>query len=312
MPMSAEKPKYVRTFDLGGSGLKTKTWIQCTRYDLPVSMEPNEKRIGKCNSSLKIADWVRRSIETFDEEIGNTSWLFSFSLAGLEKMWEKDRHADDADDESSDKDKILKYFGIDKKHTDRVFMMHDSEAHLLGSMHDKGSDFIHPAIHISVGTGFGFSSTNNKGEIRKSKIYKSKFGKDPWKLVCDNSIGVQKMLTATGYGDTCKLIPSKELKEEEIQVAAAKIFQHRYARFIEKTMFPIFKEFGWPLPKACYLTGGIIDSIGSEMIPNGQICVKCGEDICYLIPGPKYAAHFGVCCLALKLIEAKFEFSVEN
>ena len=80
---------YIRTFDLGGSGLKTAL-LSYDKNSRVMSWVELEAQLEKCPIELDVADWIRSHMKEvtgkdLDEEI-RSGYLFGFSLSGLYKL----------------------------------------------------------------------------------------------------------------------------------------------------------------------------------------------------------------------------------
>ena len=132
------------------------------RENAPVNMDP----------SL----WIRLKIPTLDQEIidGN---IFSFCLAGLNKIWEDSKVPDIYKGKS-----IGKILNIKTN----IYEVQDGVSNLLASM-GSIQENMHPIFNITFGTDIAFGATDNEGHIMPPGSFKRSTGKsfpsfNSWRL----------------------------------------------------------------------------------------------------------------------------------
>lgn len=119
--------KYIRSFDLGGSGLKTALFCYNKQTKIMNQVSSNVK-LGMCPDNMEVADWIRLQFKQIlnkdlDDEVIK-EYAFGFSLAGLDKLRSAPFTTDD----------ISILFKLPR---DKVIGIDDGAAHLIASLHDK-------------------------------------------------------------------------------------------------------------------------------------------------------------------------------
>lgn len=301
-----------------------------------------EVNLGRCSppaadcdgaSQHHVGDWVRSHtrVPTFDSE-QQAVWLFGFSLAHCDKLWtdNEDRLGADVlrlgEEGNAVTAAVRSLFRIHE--SCHVVVLHDSEAHLLGSRYHftialpqqvnaaatvNANNVVvawrEPMINVSVGTGFGMALTNSKGELRRPSYFKDMFGCSPWDLP---SAAAETASREEAYFALTKDALREIEERRDSSQSPAIQFRNKYADFVLKTLFPLYDRIGWTKPTACCLTGGVIDHIGEDMIPGRAITLSVeegGGNRCEvtLLRGPPAAGHIGVCAVAFGLIGAVFD-----
>ena len=155
-------PRYVRLFDLGGGGLKSRIY-----HSISDSFS-EEINFGRDSVGLSPDKIIRKFDNNFNININNeylNGWGFAFSLAGLDKLWTANIGENMASQLPSD---IRVKFGLENNN--KVVYMKDSESHIHGSFYklqQKGYDITDINIlNIAIGTGINISFSQ-RGKIKQ-------------------------------------------------------------------------------------------------------------------------------------------------
>ena len=175
-------PKYIRLFDLGGGGLRSRVYNSISKK------MSNEINFGRDSTGLT-PDKIIRKFDNdgkYKIDINNeylNGWGFAFSLAGIDKLWV----------EYLSKTMVNKLPSCIKRkfnliNTDKIISIKDSESHLFGSFHkleensfDINSNNI---LNIAIGTGINISFSQ-KGKIKSYNTCTSQIDKQKKKYFWD-------------------------------------------------------------------------------------------------------------------------------
>ena len=243
--------KYVRAFDLGGSGLKTCIFgtVPDDKSLVPVQVS-KVQNIGTCPAQKSLATWLLECINTLQTEI-DREWYFTFSLAGLDKLWSSGKVEAQVLSSCTDKDKIAKLFGLP---ANKVYACGDGNCHLLASIIVNNNKNL-CTHNFSVGTNVGFGVTNQGGKIMTLENLKRRLGVYPWAIPCGDS--------SSSY-DIASLALGKNGLEElcgtDQNQADIDKYYSRWANFIKCEWLPLFRKAGLAEPTAICFTGGIVES----------------------------------------------------
>lgn len=266
--------EYIRSFDLGGAGLKTALMVYDKKND-EMKMVSHVIQLGKCPNEMKIDEWARAQLQNvgvdLDQEIKD-GYSFGFSLAGLEKLRSKPVETDD----------MSKLFKLGKN---KVASLHDGSAHLLASI-KMIRDLPYGRIwNFSIGSGVGFAFTNSKHELRPPEEIKEFFGGiDPWDVKTPyTNEAIWKVGGAKAFDELSKVRGKKK---------AFEIFAKRWADFInvEIVQRSLKNEDQWGNPSAVVFTGGHIDHTKGRLVE--KINKKGLKDL-KAYAGPKNAGLYG-------------------
>jgi hypothetical protein len=153
-------PKHIRLFDLGGSGLKS------CRYDSVNNTFSSVINIGQDDQLLPPSQIIRKKDNVYNINIDQenlSGWGFGFSLAGINKLWIKDKR----------KIAMKNYIETDTAtefgltDTNKIIRLSDGESHLYGIFWKLQE--ILPIINvkkinilnIAIGTGINISFSEN-------------------------------------------------------------------------------------------------------------------------------------------------------
>jgi hypothetical protein len=171
---------HCRTFDLGGSGLKTLVW-SCDSQTGELTNNGEEQNLARCpnRDDGGVSQWIRSRVKSLDDEIRD-NWRFGFSLAGSDELFEPNGAACDLWSDRPSRNDIADLFRLPRE---QVHVLHDAEAHLVGCIHDAikaGQPFEHPVFHASVGTGVGIAFTNSHKQLRHPGSLETAFQGKAW------------------------------------------------------------------------------------------------------------------------------------
>lgn len=251
----------IRCFDLGGSGLRTCSYIS-----------GNQALQGLGNLEVSehddIAKWIRKTLPTLEQEISE-GFAFSFSLAGLDKLSKTGQLHTKYKRESVD---IAKLFNLPRK---RVFALNDGDAHLLASRTCLSiTEF--PQINFCVGTGVGIGMYDEIGRQVPEHELSNKLGKDVWDLAVADPSALKKevwfALSALGY---------KELQEKD-PANARNRFEDRWSTFLQDQIFKALQQ----MPKTITFSGGVVEF--SDLFGSRRTLLDC-----QIRKGPKHAGLLG-------------------
>lgn len=185
-----------------------------------------------------IARWIRERLPTLEQEISE-GFVFSFSLAGLDKLSKSGRLPNQRDFQS-----ISRLFGLPE---DRVFTLNDGDAHLLASRTCLSiTEF--PQVNFCVGTGVGIGMYDDTGHLVPESQLTAKLGRNVWDFVTDSSASRKEAwfaLANRGYEELAHQDPTK----------ASGRFEERWLKFLEGQFFSALGR----VPTTITLTGGIVD-----------------------------------------------------
>ena len=172
--LKASTIQYIRSFDLGGDGLRTAVLSYDASLNTMNFVEP-QVQLGACPPNIEISDWIRDRMrlilyKNLDDEV-RAGYYFGFSLASLDRLASKLPQTAD----------IAQLF---KLPTERVCATDDGAAHLLASLQMlKNTHSEHlsgPIWNFAIGTGVGFGFTNSVGRVCRLSEAFIFFGSAPW------------------------------------------------------------------------------------------------------------------------------------
>jgi len=253
---SSDQVVYIRTFDLGGSGLKTALLSYDKNSGTMSWVEP-EAQLEKCPIEFEVRDWIRTHMKKvtgkdLDEEI-RSGYLFGFSLSGLYKLR---RTPLDTSDISI----------LFKLPANKIRCIDDGASHLVASLNTLKSELPKgPIWNFSVGTGVGFGFTDNRHNVRNLEDFYKFFGYGPWYA--------QEPRTGQCVWEACSScfgfdqIPAKQGGSIDDRTWIE--FASRWKAFIESKVLrfsSVSPEKSWGTPTAIVFTGGNIDAYGNRLV----------------------------------------------
>lgn len=272
---------YVRCFDLGGGGLKTGL-VSYNSKTGEMKLEEKEVQLGKCPSNKKVKEWVREKM--IEKEIGNldteyqNGYLFGFSLAGIEKLWEGNKTLEQGN--------MQQLFNL----KERVSWISDGSAHTLASAKMmEGKQKSGNIWNFSVGTGVGMGFTDASNKLHTDDELKKFLGtEEPWnaKVPSAGNKPVYQVCSSKKFDDI--------LKRKSVDEAFGELARG-WASFIQ-TQIIERGEVNGEAPTAIVFTGGNIDHYPDRLVNeiNKQgLKIKAFE-------GPKNAALVGAAWRAIE------------
>ena len=332
-----------RSFDLGGSGLRTMTYEEKGGRIKQTSENIFLGRINIDKSSG--SSWIREALASkassdLDVEI-RSGFVFGFCLAGYDKLFESGLKPIPVEWRDEDvpleetREKIGDLFNIPSS---QVCLLHDAEAHLMGSrfhffptpffQSPKNSapivstkpslDLRFPIMQFTIGTGMGFACTNSKGFIRPISHIKHNFnGTSPWDLSSHSKSASEKKayfaMSSLGLKELEEFHKSGVIGPGEIPLLK---FHSRWMTFLEEEIFRLYKEKNLTLPVYIFITGGVVDSNREESnrrknlfpFPSTEMIKSCQEKgIPIVIPGPMNAGILGAAIYAFGILFPGFD-----
>gem|GEM_PF-5150732 len=238
---------FIRSFDLGGSGLKTAVFTYDTDLKQMILIEP-QTQLGICPDDMEVKDWIRVRIkETLQKELEEEirlGYVFGFSLAGFDKLRSAPLPTNDLS--------ILCNLPKDK-----VICIDDGASHLIASLHalkDKLPEG--PIWNIGIGTGVSLGYADTGPRVRKLyELYKM-FGVAPWDTKEPDSGQVGWRVCSAKSFD--RILTEKNGDKDE----AFSEFAARWKSYLEAN-FLNTKEV---MPAAIVFTGGHIDTHGDQLL----------------------------------------------
>lgn len=241
----------LRSFDLGGGGLKTGLLYYDRSAETMNWIEP-QVQLGRCPDDKEVDEWIRSCID-LDDEI-QSGCLFGFSLAGLDKL--RSRSLDSHD--------MSTLFKIP---ANSIRCIDDGAAHLVASLKVLSTELPKGSIwNFSIGTGVGFGFTDCDRNVRNLYDFHSLFGCWPWCttepmtgsqvwLSCGSKYGFDELVTTNnGSTDTCVFNE----------------FASRWQAYLETSVIGYCNEYylekGWGTPAAVVFTGGHIEHYGTRLV----------------------------------------------
>lgn len=256
----------IRSFDLGGGGLKTALLTYDTNIKKMDWVE-EPMQLGKCPDHQEVRQWIREVLQeklqkNLDAEV-EAGYVFGFSLAGLNKLRLLPLHTSDMS--------IL----CDLP-TDQVVCIGDGAAHLIASLHFLGDNLPKGSIwNFAIGTEIGYGHADDHGVTKFGYLYK---------LFDENDRGVWiacgKKAKLCG-GRSFDQILMKNVGDIETSFSEFTAIWKNYLDLI----FPQMKE----MPSAIIFTGGQIDFYQGRLIKE-----LCKLDVRVpIFQGPKNAGLLG-------------------
>lgn len=250
MPNPPKLPRYVRAFDLGGSGLRTGMFKihYCDAETIQgLELVPSSSaHLGQVDPGVSPAKWIRKKIPALDKEHGNV--LMGASIAEVKKLFKGQKVPPDLKGAG-----LFETLGI-KHHVHAT--VHDSFGHLFGTLHqgllvdDRGvpeniTEVKHPMIHFAFGTGATFLVTTSSGEIKAMSDFKKMLGGKPawnYPVVCEDGKvrGLSRAFGGSSHGG-----PGNEARQTR-----------RFKHFVFKQLVPRILAAGNTPPKTISLSGG--------------------------------------------------------
>lgn len=261
----------IRSFDLGGGGLKTALFIYNYGTKKMKIKADSVTLLGKCPNDKELSDWIREKIPTLEEEI-HQDFSFGFSLAGFDKLH----------------DRLVKGLSISQLFelpAAKTSSIDDGGAHLLASLKMLNNKLPQGRVwNISLGTGVGFGFTNQKKEIKLSEDLYKFFEVSAWNVMDPTT---NKPIYQVGSSKAFKAM-LKEMGPDQALIKFAEIWQ----QFINQKIID-YSEFtgkDWAKPSAVVFTGGFID------YNNGKKLIEKLDSLGLKVPafvGPKNAGLHG-------------------
>jgi hypothetical protein len=238
--MSVQEER-ARIFDLGGTGLKTA--IAILRLDGRISIT-DIQQLGGCSADERPSVWIHRQLAALASDI-YADTFFSFSLAGLDKLWFDHR-------DRSDNKNIGRLLGLPQH---RCSSRSDGYAHLISStQHSRRTGLVveYPVWNIAIGTGVAvFSQT--APEVKPQEVCKQAYN-----LPCMDWDGHQRAVYAVlggAFNDNANM--------RGRSTESRRRYEQRCVQFVLLTVAnqsktPISCE-----PRTVFFTGGLIDNNSS-------------------------------------------------
>lgn len=269
---------WIRSFDLGGGGLKTALLSYDPDSKQMRYLEP-EVQLGKCPADQEVKEWIRLAMEEklfrdLDEEV-EEGVLFAFSLADLSKL--KDR--------SLLTREISELCDLPKE---RVVSLDDGAAHLFGSLYALQDELPEgPIWNFGIGTGVCVSYIDASRKLNTPYELSEKLGALP----CDIEDPITGKLIGRACNRTCfeKIVQANEgdLEKSFSQFAAI------WKPYLEVV---IFHEQLEP-PVAIVFTGG-----HTELYKGGLVEALSKLEIpVSLFTGPSQAGLLGAAFYAIQV-----------
>lgn len=241
---SLEAIKLIRSFDLGGGGMKTAL-IQYDEESRKMNFIGDVFQFDKCPDDQEVADWLRermREVAGIDlDQEASQGYLFGFSLAGLgNKLRVKPVGNYDVP--------IL--FNLPMP---RVKVIDDGNAHLIASlvMHrDRFPDVV--IWNFAIGSGIGFGCTRDGRKIIRRDALKLNFYQhSQW--VETKCVGSGSLCPAKDDGFDAIVLANNGVVDE----GCYKEFALRWSAFIKRNLESCDDLVQEPSP--IVLTGGYMD-----------------------------------------------------
>ncbi|MES2200446.1 MAG: ankyrin repeat domain-containing protein [Chlamydiota bacterium] len=238
---------FIRSFDLGGGGLKTAVLVYDTDLKQMEWIEP-QTQLGKCPDEQEVQDWLRFCVKEtlqkdLEEEI-RSGYIFSFSLAGLDKLRSNPLTTTDLS--------ILCNLPKDK-----VTCIDDGAAHLIASLHTLKEVLPYcPIWNFGIGTGVSLGYADNSHKVNKlCDLYKI-FGVAPW--------NTKEPTTGQSVWKVCgaKCFDQIMVQENGNIEKSFLEFALRWKSYLEANILTRVKE----MPAAIVFTGGHIDAHGDQFV----------------------------------------------
>jgi len=254
----ASKIEYIRSFDLGGTGLKTAL----LRYDENTNtMDFIESSIhlGRCPEALEVCDWIRQQFHQvlgrdLEEEI-RSGYVFGFSLAGLNKLRSKPFESID----------MSTLFDLP---SDRVRSIDDGAAHLVASLKVLQAELPAGTIwNIAIGSDIGLGFTDVNRKVRNPEDFFEFFDESP-EAVKEPTFGKY-------FWEVCgsMYLGFEYLKQKNGGIADDHVFMefaHRWKAFLEESVLNYSTrccpEKKWGTPVAVVFTGGVMDFYPNRLV----------------------------------------------
>ncbi len=271
---------YIRSFDLGGGGLKTALFRYDAHAQDMVWVEP-AILLHACPDGVEVSVWIRARLKEvkgieLDDEIA-AGYYFTFSLAGLSRL----------------KNGVLPYEDVSvlfRLPPDRVRCIDDGAAHLISSLHSKDLHLPRGVIwNFSIGTAIGWGFTDSNHQVRNFVDLWNFFGNTPWH-VKESRTGEDIWIACSGkYGLEQLIKENKGIGDDKVFLE----FAARWKGYIENSIIDCAKkkntENGFKIPSAIIFTGGVVDMYGERFL---QAIQYHGMQIPVMI-GPKQAGLLG-------------------
>lgn len=249
--------EYIRTYDLGGLGLKTAL-LRYDRNSKKMDWIENKTQLGQCPDDMEVCDWIRLRMrevlgKDLDAEI-HAGYLFGFSLAGLNKLRSKPL---------ANCDMSLLF----KLPSDRLRCIDDGAAHLVASLNTLDlSAFKGPIWNFSLGTGVGSGFTTSEHRPRNLSDFWTFFDRAPW-TVLEPSTGLKIWIPCSShYGFDQIVAQNNGVVDEEV----FNKFASRWKGYIEECILDYSTKTSpnknWGTPVAVVFTGGHIDVYGDRLV----------------------------------------------
>lgn len=243
--------KIIRSFDLGGSGLKTSLF-EYVEHVNHISTLSLVIQLGKCPDDQQVSDWIRLSMIAkgldLDREI-KAGYLFGFSLAGLNKLRSKVLETDD----------IAQLFNIPAQ---QAVAIDDGSAHLIASLGALDRQLPEGIVwNFAIGSGLGIGCTDKTHQIKEQKIVRAFFE------------SLQRWSCPTKFYKKCFDVAKSEgfdlfvaRNGGVIDDVCFKNFSKEWRAFLEKAKCYVVTKKLDLFPKAIVFTGGFIDEYQDILI----------------------------------------------
>lgn len=272
--------EYIRTYDLGGSGLKTAL----LRYDKEtqkMDWVEHQTQLGKCPDDMEVHEWIRTRMQMvigkdLDREI-NSGYLFGFSLSELDKLRAK----------ALSTTNISSLF---KLPSTKVRCIDDGAAHLIASLHTPSLELPKgPIWNFSIGTAVGFGFTDSHNRVRNLSDFQLFFGCLPCRTKEPRS-GLEVWIPCGSHFGFDQIVAEHQGIVDDRSFIE---FASRWKGYIESNILEystiISPDKRWGTPAALVFTGGHIDMYANRFCDT----LRTLNLTIPVFTGPKHAGLLG-------------------
>lgn len=228
---------YIRTFDLGGGGLKTAVYSYNSAINCLEEIIPKEQ-LGMCPDEQNPSDWLREKVTTLYKEI-ESNYFFGFSLAGFDKL--RTKPFNDSD--------MSKVFDLP---AGQVAAIDDGAAHLLSSLNHF--DFKEIDVwNFSIGTGVGLAIKNTRKVLSLYEV-RLLLGKDHWDINFPGTDSSYSLICSSHTGFDQLVKKNNDIIDESL-----------FDKFADNWKTVIEEHFLQYNPSAIVFTGGHTEVYGNKL-----------------------------------------------
>jgi hypothetical protein len=256
--LSANDIEFIRSFDLGGQGLKTAL-LRFDRTTQTMDWIQTKIMLGVCPQEMEIDEWIRlRMHEVLGKELDaeiDAGYLFGFSLAGINKLRPT---------------KPLPHCDMSilfKLPADRTRCIDDGAAHLVASLNTlKLSPFEGPIWNFSLGTGVGWGFTDHTHRVRNLSDFWDFFDIAPW-FIKEPRTGLDVWIPCGSHFGFDPLVADNEgIVDEGVFTEFALRWKSYLQECILEYSTSISPSKHWGTPAAIVFTGGHIDIYEDQLV----------------------------------------------